>query len=111
MDTPTTTPVVENAPVAVVDNVPQIVAVRKGKKGPGIEVVVVATRSDAELVKADLLPTLAAGSEVIFRPVSPIVIKTYQSWSDESKAAMEAAAKRAAAISQLSPEQRAALGL
>jgi len=112
MSTETTPTIVAETPAVVVaDNIPQIVAVRNGKKGPGKEIVVVKTKSDAEKVKADLLPTLPAGSEVIFRDVTETVILSYEDWSNAAKAALEATAKRQAALATLTDEQKAALGL
>ena len=105
-----TTPTVVETP-AVVAEVAQIVAVRQGKKGPGKEIVVVKTKSDAEKVKADLLPTLPAGSEVIFRDVTETVIVSYEDWSNAAKSALAATAARNAVLAGLTPEQKAALGL
>ena len=88
---------------------PQIVAIRKGSKGPGKEVVIVATAADAAKVKADLDQTVDADQTVIIRQMPTTVVKTYDEWAEAQSAVAERQAAIEAAKSKLTPEEFAAI--
>lgn len=84
---------------------PQIVAIRTGAKGPGKQVVVVATPEDAEKVKADLEDSLDDGQTIIFRDLPETQIETYETWAERQAAVAEKQAAVEAIKSKLSPEE------
>jgi len=90
---------------------PHSVAIRNGKKGPGMNVGYFLTREDAEMAAAEIAPTLESGHVTVVKPIEERKIVSYADWKIATEAERNTAETRKQALAMLSPAQKLALGI